>query len=647
MTSDTLFGDRAAGAARARRPGTRRAVSAAPATGLPGGAPASGLPGAASSPSVPDPAGSLPAGPVWFGGPGRRLMGWVHVPPVANGASAVLCPPVFGEEVAAQFAVREVARRLAGTGLTVVRFDYPGTGNSAGATGAPDLVAQWFDGIDRAVELARCYASGPVALIGMRVGAVLAALAAQRRGDIDALVLWDPCDSGKAFLRRQRSLHALHFGPAADGTVEVPGAALSPAAAADLSGLRLPATSAARWTLVLDRPGQRHVLEPGPSRGPAATGEGTATATATATATGEGTACCDHRELPAGEQEALLEVDPLFRSIPAGGMSQVVEWLADVLTSDEVAPRAPCDLPVSVPAVCRSTEQVLFHADADADGQSAAVAERVRWLGPAGLFAIETVPADRRVAVRRPVVVFLPEGNDRHTGSGRLWVLLARRWAAAGVRCLRVDFSGLGESPARPGRPEEVIRAAEAFADVADVVAAAAEDPRDVVLVGLCSSGYQALEGAVAHDLRGVLAVNPVLRFIPPESFDGGPSSPLRQICVVRSRWVTRVRARLPERLAGWGGVVRARLEGKARTARRLGWQQRVAQRGVRAYCLCGPVEAGPLIGEDGPALRTPVSGGHVVIDVAEQLDHALLPERDRMLVADRLTAALEELAGT
>lgn len=631
MTSDTLFDERLAVAA----PSTEGDFPA-PSRGLLRATTASPRLDAAVSSNEPRPVDCVPAGPVWFGDPGRPLMGWIHVPPVANGASAVLCPPVFREEVAAQSAMRDTARRLAEIGITVVRFDYPGTGDSAGSTDAPDLVPRWLESIDRAVELARCHAPGPVALIGMRVGAILAALAAERRGDIHALVLWDPCDSGKAFLRRQQSLHSLHFGPAAEGMVEVPGAALGAAAAHDLAALRLPPTSADRWTLVLDRPGHGHVIEPGPSRAPAAPGDGAPIA--------NGTARCDRRELPPGEQEALLEVDPLFRSVPAGGMSQVLEWLAEVLTSGGAAARVPSS-GATDPVVCRGTEQVVLHADADADGRPAAVAERVRWLGPARIFAIETVPADPRVAMRRPVVVFLPEGNDRHVGSGRLWVALARRWAAAGFRCLRVDFSGLGESPARPGRPEGVIRATEAFADVADVVAAVAEDPRAVVLVGLCSSGYQALEGAVAHDLRGVLVVNPVLRFIPPESFGGGPSSPIRQICVVRSRWVTRWRALLPERLGSLGGVVRARLEGKARAARRLSWKQRVAQRGVRAYCLCGPVEAGPLIGEDGPVLRTPVSGGHVVIDVAEQLDHALLAERDRALVADRLTAALEELA--
>ena len=54
-----------------------------------------------------------------------------------------------------------------------------------------------------------------------------------------------------------------------------------------------------------------------------------------------------------------------------------------------------------------------------------------------------------------PTVIFLNVGLIGHHGPGRLWVELARACAAGGgVRCLRVDLSGIGDSPARPGRTE-------------------------------------------------------------------------------------------------------------------------------------------------------------------------------------------------
>jgi dienelactone hydrolase len=81
---------------------------------------------------------------------------------------------------------------------------------------------------------------------------------------------------------------------------------------------------------------------------------------------------------------------------------------------------------------------------------------------------------------------------------------MARSWAAQGVRVLRVDLGGLGDSPTRQGRQPDVVYPAEAIEDVVDAARfIAPEDPEGVVLVGLCSGGYHALEGAllplVAH----------------------------------------------------------------------------------------------------------------------------------------------------
>ena len=134
-------------------------------------------------------------------------------------------------------------------------------------------------------------------------------------------------------------------------------------------------------------------------------------------------------------------------------------------------------------------------------------------------------------------VLFLNVANGNRTGPGRLWVDLARRWAGAGLRCFRMDLSGLGDSPVRHDRQQRlVLRAPEHFDDVAEACSQLCpEDPSNVVLVGHCTSGYQALESALAIKPRAVVALNPVTTFRLPERGAGLRTDPRRRIALPRN----------------------------------------------------------------------------------------------------------------
>ena len=141
----------------------------------------------------------------------------------------------------------------------------------------------------------------------------------------------------------------------------------------------------------------------------------------------------------------------------------------------------------------------------------------------------------------------LNAGLDWHVGPNRLWVDLARRWALAGFRCVRLDHSGLGDSAPRPGKKSNVIRPPEAFDDVTEAAAALEPaDPTNIVLLGLCSGGYQALEHALLQPVRAAYAINPTLHFTPPEMADG-PMDPRRRICWPAHGFVSAYRALLFE----------------------------------------------------------------------------------------------------
>ena len=144
--------------------------------------------------------------PFYFGTGDRRLFGIYDPPQRARAKRAVLlCHPWGPEYVHAYRAVRQLAKMLAASGLHVMRFDYYGTGDSAGETTDGDPAA-WTADIRAAIQELRDTAETKcVSLVGLRLGAVLAAEAAARAGmTVDRLVLWDPVVRGKDYLAELR-----------------------------------------------------------------------------------------------------------------------------------------------------------------------------------------------------------------------------------------------------------------------------------------------------------------------------------------------------------------------------------------------------------------------------------------------------------
>jgi pimeloyl-ACP methyl ester carboxylesterase len=188
--------------------------------------------------------------PLYFGSSPRALFGVYH-PPQARaplGRGVVLCYPMGQEYMRAHRAFRQVAMMLSRRGFHVFRFDYYGTGDSAG-DGDESSVAQWIEDVGTAVdELKDTAGLARVSLVGLRLGAALATLTAARRRDIDALVLWTPVVDGKAYVDELLSIAhgaAAHGAPAAAGDpiVNVLGFPLGPQLEAELRGIDLGATS--------------------------------------------------------------------------------------------------------------------------------------------------------------------------------------------------------------------------------------------------------------------------------------------------------------------------------------------------------------------------------------------------------------------
>ncbi len=194
--------------------------------------------------------------PFFFGTSEERLLG-VHHPPrgrAPRDVGVLLCAPFGQEYMRAHRAFRQLGLLLARRGFHVLRFDWFGTGDSAGDAEEGSL-ARWVADARAAIEeLEDTAGVARVSLVGLRLGALVAALAAEGRDDVADLVLWDPVVEGRLYLEQLRKAQHVHAGEdpgdltrlapdAVAGILGFPitGALAAELTAADLTAVGLPA----------------------------------------------------------------------------------------------------------------------------------------------------------------------------------------------------------------------------------------------------------------------------------------------------------------------------------------------------------------------------------------------------------------------
>jgi len=154
----------------------------------------------------------------------------------------VVCAPFGQEYLRSHRCLRELAARLAEVGFHTLRFDLFGTGDSAGDLPEADLEG-WIGDLRAAAAEAREASGGTrVAIVGLRFGATLAALAAGRE-KASALVLWDAVSQGEPYLAELAAEHSAWLREHAPGAVasagEAFGFSMGETLRAELRGLDL------------------------------------------------------------------------------------------------------------------------------------------------------------------------------------------------------------------------------------------------------------------------------------------------------------------------------------------------------------------------------------------------------------------------
>lgn len=441
----------------------------------------------------------------WFHSGSYSISSHIHIPASTQRDAAVLIVPPFGwEDVCSYRSLRFMSDIFSANGIPSMRYDLPGTGDSSGNPHDTGLVEAWIQSVgDAAAELRTVADVRNVAVVGIRLGAMLAIAATSRGADLNDLILWGPSATGRSLLRELRALQQMEQSssgePAQDptsvaGGLEVAGFLLSSETERDIEALdlsRIPSGNNRR-ILILTRdsfPADRKLIQAFETSG-----------AAVETATGEGYAEMmlePHDAIPPTAAIAtildFLSRDPrhnhkeetrgIHRQLVSNGPSTHSSAMHIKITEGNVIETM---LPISYPY-----------------GESfGVVSEPGKESNRAGL-----------------CLLFLNPGAVRHIGPNRMWVEIARKWAARGIPSIRMDFAGIGEAAGQPAKEVgELYQGA-----VVDQIGGALDLMRSrtgitqFAVVGLCSGAFWGFHSLVNFaEIRSGILLNPRLFFWDP-----------------------------------------------------------------------------------------------------------------------------------
>jgi alpha-beta hydrolase superfamily lysophospholipase len=437
------------------------------------------------------------AQPLYFPSASPSLFGWLHRPPgESRDIGVVLCKPFGWEAMSSHMSLRVFAEELSASGLPTLRFDYTGAGDSRDLDLSANQVDTWLQDIDAAIaELVRLTSVRNVCLLGFRLGALLAALAAGRNAAVSAVAAVAPVVSGKVYLSELRTLRLAEaqrmqvLSPSSGtaqapsgGAVEVSGFMLNAATVAALKGIDLTNVEAGRARyLVIDRtdmPVARRWAEK----------------------LGGAGVSVEHHALPGFVEMMMRPAEST--EVPVAMLEAVRDWLKGLpglqVAGSDAARAGARELPLHEP------------------GSAAPLREQPVFFGSEPrLFGILTQPPVADSRPRRGVIL-LNSGADYHIGPRRMYVSLARRWARSGCYVLRIDISGLGDSGAHPGCASNQIFPPGAIDDIRQAVETmrSVYGVSELTLSGVCAGAFHSLRAAVAQlPVERIMMVNPLNYF--------------------------------------------------------------------------------------------------------------------------------------
>jgi alpha-beta hydrolase superfamily lysophospholipase len=425
--------------------------------------------------------------PLFFGPEARSLFGWFHARSDGGRTdlAVVICPPLGHEYANSHRPIRHLADRLAEAGIPVLRFDYEGSGDSSGRDEDRQRVGAWTHSVHEAIAaLGQLSGCRKIGLVGVRLGATLAFVAATQ-SDVPCLVLWAPCVRGRSYAHEMKALHltgAKSNAATADGHIEPAGYVMTNETQRDIEYLDLGAACPRT---------QRALI-------------------VTRDDVGEDSRLRD-KWMDAGIETTQYAVPgftemflpPHSATVPDRAINITVEWItADLAMTARVLPSHGT----------RSEQRIT-------DGDPAVEIRESIVNCDGCLFGILSEPV-KPVHHETPTILMPNAGSVHHVGPNRLYVLLARRLAGAGFRCLRFDLPGLGDCVAREITQENIPYLTSASSVVAAAITAMQHRKSAAfVLIGLCSGAHTSFHAALDLDRAPILEsvmINPLTFYFTP-----------------------------------------------------------------------------------------------------------------------------------
>ncbi len=404
----------------------------------------------------------------------NKCFGWLHHNGESSGSTVavVICPGLNRDALDAHYPLRLLADEIAADGYLALRFDYPGTGDSADVADEGHWAA-WQKCVDDAADWLRdTLGIRRLVYCGLRFGALLATLAAEGHSDAAGLLLLAPVLRGHSYMRQMAIEVQLQSNVVIvdDGPLEFQELYLSPESIAAISRVDLRQAKLPQGLAVGLFPQSASAL---------------VTTCEQAWAKRGAHVTCGRFD----GMEPMLHHNIQGEGCPSD-FSSVIDWLKRFVSTQPHA-RPPIAVAPGYLAAGPWIETPLHFG---VDGR---------------LFGILCRP---RSALGKDAVLITNMGVDPHYGFARFSVELARRMAAEGVASLRFDFAGLGDSLGRAGHENVVsgIFESERSPDISAAVDALEHlGLNRFVIGGVCSGAYHALQGVLADErLRALFLIN-------------------------------------------------------------------------------------------------------------------------------------------
>jgi pimeloyl-ACP methyl ester carboxylesterase len=381
---------------------------------------------------------------------------------------------------------------LAAGGYPTLQVDLPGSGDSAGNPDDPGRLQAWTQAVLAAALWLRASSGARrIVAVGVGLGGLVCYRAAFEQAPIDDLVLWAVPARGRALVRELRVYSRLPVSSVlAPGD---PGRPLLPEGAVLAAGYLLSGETAAALEALdlteLPLPNARHrrVLLLGRS-GPTVD------------------------ELLRGSLERAGVEVTVASGRGYGAINEVFERVGSWLAEGEAhRDRLSASVELLTP------REALF-----AEAEEPSSQEHLR-LSCAGVELRETPvwidrPSGRVFGVlteslhaQAQLCAVLLAGQG-HTGPNRMWVEIARRWAARGVPTLRIELSWMADSNGDTSMGTSSLYGPEYVDETCEVLEMlrARGLPTRFVLLGMCAGAYWSMHAALRDErIAAIIMLNP------------------------------------------------------------------------------------------------------------------------------------------